>query len=88
MITGNMSLEEQITLNILSFISTIHLNQLDFIDSFFGSEYYGELPMTFRKSPGQVMGIITATVNGKVRKYIFSDQGYEPLNDLLDLVED
>jgi hypothetical protein len=41
--------------------------------------------MTFRKNSGQVMGLITATIDGEVRKYVFNDKGYEPLEDLLDL---
>lgn len=45
---GDLSLEEQIKLNILNFIRTIHLNELDFIESSFGSEFFGELPMTFQ----------------------------------------
>ncbi len=82
---GDLSLEEQIKFNILNFIRTIHLNELDFIESSFGSEFFGELPMTFRKKPGQVFGLITATINGEVRKYVFNDKGYEPLEDLLKL---
>ena len=42
--------------------------------------------MTFQKNAGQVMGLITATVNGEVRKYVFNEQGYEELEDLLELV--
>jgi len=82
---GDLSLEEQVKFNILNFIRTIHLNELDFIKSSFGTEFFGELPMTFKKNPGQVMGLITATINGEVRKYVFDDKGYEPLEDLLDL---
>jgi len=81
----NLSLEEQIKFNILNFIRTIYLNEQDFIKSSYGTEFYGELPMTFRKNPGQVMGLITATINDEVRKYVFNDKGYEPLEDLLDL---
>ena len=81
----NLSLEDQVKVNILNFIRTIHSNKLDFIESSFGAEFFGELPMTFQKSPGQVMGLITATVNGEVHKYVFNDQGYESLEDLLEL---
>ena len=81
----DLNLEEQIVFNILNFIRTIHLNELDFIESSFGSEFFGELPMTFQKNSGQVMGLITATINGEVRKYVFNDKGYEPLEDLLKL---
>lgn len=41
--------------------------------------------MTFKKNPGQVMGLITATINGEVRKYVFNDKGYESLDDLIKL---
>jgi len=82
---GDLSLEEQIKFNILNFIRTIHLNQQNFIESSFGSEFFGELPMTFKKNPGQVMGLITVTINGEVRKYVFNDKGYEPLDDLIKL---
>jgi len=82
---GDLSLEDQIKFNILNFIRTIYLNEQDFIKSSYGTEFYGELPMTFKKKPGQVMGLITATINGEVRKYVFNYKGYEPLEDLLDL---
>ncbi|RKL68069.1 hypothetical protein CR203_06115 [Salipaludibacillus neizhouensis] len=82
---GDLSLEDQIKFNILNFIRTIHLNNQEFIESHFGSEFFGELPMTFQKNEGQVMGLITATIDGEVRKYVFNDQGYEPLEDLLGL---
>lgn len=84
--TKDLSLEDQVKINILNFIRTIHLNEQDFIESSFGSKFSGELPMTFQKNAGQVMGLITATVNGEVRKYVFNDQGYEPLEDLLGLI--
>ena len=83
--TGNLSLEDQVKVNILNFIRTIHLNKQDFIDSTYGAEFFGDLPMTFKKKSGQVMGLITATVNGDVQKYVFNDQGYEELEDLLKL---
>ncbi len=86
--TNNLSIEDQVKGNILNFIRTIHLNEQDFIESSYGSKFFGELPMTFQKNPGQVMGIITATVNGEVRKYVFNDQGYEELGDLLKLVKE
>lgn len=81
----DLSLEEQIKFNILNFIKTIHLNEVNYIETSFETEFFGELPMTFKKKPGQVMGLITATINGEVRKYVFNDKGYESLDDLLDL---
>ena len=81
--TGDLNLEDQIKYNILNFIWTIHLNKLNFIESSFGSEFFGELPMSFKKKPGQVMGLIIATLNGEVRKYVFNDKGYEKLDDMI-----
>lgn len=80
-----LSLEEQIKFNILNFIWTIHLNGIDFIETPLESEFFGELPMTFKKNPGQIMVLITATINSEVRKYVFNDKGYEPLEDLISL---
>ena len=73
--------------NILNFIRTIHLNEQNFIESSFGSKFFGETPMTIQKHAGQVVGLITATVDGKLRKYIFNDHGYEELEDALTLIE-
>lgn len=86
--TKDLSIEDQVKVNILNFIRTIHLNEQDFIESSFESKFFGELPMTFLKNAGQVMGIITATVNGEVRKYVFNDQGYEEIENLLKMVEE
>ncbi len=83
----NLSLEDQITANILNFIRLIYLNKQNFTESSFDSEYYGELPMTFRKERGQVMGLIKATIHGEIRKYVFTDEGFESMEDLLKLIE-
>jgi len=79
----DLCLEDQIQVNILNFIRTIHLNKLNFIDASFNSQYDGQLPMTFKKDSGQVMGLVTAKIDEKAYKYIFNDQGYETLDDLL-----
>lgn len=84
----NLSIEEEIQANILNFIRMIHINQLDFIESAFDSAYFGALPMTFKKNPGQVMGLITATVDGEMRQYVFTDEGYESMADLMVLMAD
>ncbi len=82
---GELSIEDQINFNILNFIRTIHLNKQDFIQESFGTEFYGELPMTFRKKAGQVMGLITVKTGDDERTYVFNDRGYELLEDLLQL---
>ncbi|MDO9566555.1 MAG: hypothetical protein Q7J15_07435 [Candidatus Desulfaltia sp.] len=84
---GNLSIEDQIKFNILNFIRTIHLNKQDFIHESYGSEYFGDLPMTFKKKAGQVMGVIHVKTKSEERTYIFNDRGYELLEDLLQLKE-
>ena len=86
--TDNLSTEDLIKVNILNFIRIIHLNEQDFIESDYRTKFFGELPMTFQKNAGQVIGLITATVEGEVRKFVFNDQGYESLTDLLKLSEE
>ncbi|MCK0470096.1 hypothetical protein [Halalkalibacter sp. APA_J-10(15)] len=81
-------MEEQIKAIILNFIRTIHLNNQNFIDTSYKSEFFGELPMTFLKHEGQVKGLITVKVNGEVRKFVFNDQGYEEIELLLQLIEE
>ncbi len=81
--SGDLSIETQVKANILGFIHCIYLNKQDFVKESFDSEFFGDLPMTFRKKAGQVMGVITAKVNGKERTYIFNQYGYELLEDLL-----
>lgn len=82
-----LNLEDKTRLNILNFIRTIHLNNQDFIESSFDTEYFGELPMSFRKNAGQAMGLIIATVGSETRKFVFTDRGYEELEDILKLAE-
>ncbi len=84
---GDLSVEDQIKFNILNFTRTIHRNKQDFIQESYGTEFYGELPMTFKKKAGQVMGLITVKIEGEERTYIFNDRGYELLDDLLQLKE-
>lgn len=81
----NLSREEEITVNILVFIRTIHLNEQDFIESHYDSRYSGKMPMTFRKNAGQVLGLINVTVEGRDLEYVFSDQGFEALDQVLNL---
>ncbi len=82
---GSLSIEEQVKFNILNFIRTIHLNEQDFIQESYYTEFYGELPMKFSKRAGQVMGLVTVKVGDEEREYVFNDCGYELLDDLLQL---
>lgn len=82
-----LSIEDQIKFNILNFIRTIHLNKQDFVQESYSTEFYGELPMTFRKKTGQVMGLITVKAEDDERTYVFNDRGYELLDDLWRLKE-
>lgn len=83
------NLEDTIKLDILNFIRTIHSNKHDFIDEFYDAEYFGDVGMTFRKNSGQVVGVITVDIKSEDRKltYIFNENGYELLDDLLELNE-
>ena len=83
----HLNLDDQIKTNILNFIRVIHLNNQDFMASKYKTEYFGDLPMTFQRQEGQVIGLITATVKGEVRKYVFNENGYESLSGLLELIE-
>lgn len=44
--------------------------------------------MTFRKNAGQVLGLIKVTVDGRDLKYVFSDEGFEALDQILNLTTD
>lgn len=82
---SELSVEERVIANIFNFIRVIHLNQLDFITTSFDTEYFGDLPMTFKKKSGQVIGMITANINNDVRKYVFTETGYEMLDEISSL---
>ncbi len=84
---GDLSIEDQIKFNILNFIRTIHLNKQDFIQESYCTDFYGELPMAFRKKAGQVVGLITVKAEGDEQTYVFNDRGYELLDELLELKE-
>ena len=76
------SIEDKIRFNILNIIPTIHLiNRTVFKNPLV--RIYGELPMTFRKKVGHVMGFITAKPGDDERPYVFNDRGYELLDVLL-----
>ena len=85
----NRTIEETIQIDILGFIETIHSNKQNFIDEMYDSEYFGDLGMTFKKKSGGVMGVINVNIKNEDREvvYIFNDQGYESLDDLLELNE-
>ncbi len=80
-----ITIENRIKFNILNFIHTIHLNNQEFTNSSYNTEFFGELPMTFKKKSGQVMGLITVKVKGEEHRYVFNDKGYEMLDELLEL---
>jgi hypothetical protein len=73
--TADKNIEDQINFNILNFIHTIHLNADDFIEMSYNSKFFGDLEMIFKKKSGQVMGLIIATFDGEIRKYVFNDKG-------------
>ncbi len=81
----NLTPEEEINLNILNFIHTIHMNKQDFFSSTFDSHFFGDVEMTFKKRPGCLIGHVRAIIKkeNRIIDYLFTDQGYELLGDLL-----
>ena len=82
---ADKNIEDHISFNILNFIHIIDLNTEDFIEISYNSKLFGNPEMIFKKKLGQVMGLITATFDGEIKKYVFNDEGYELLEDLLEL---
>lgn len=81
----NMSIEEEIKINILNFISCIHSNNQDFYRASFNSQYFGDLEMEFIKKPGSLIGYVSVRVKKENRemKYLFTEKGYEILSDVI-----
>lgn len=76
------SKEDEVKFNILNFIHTIHLNRLSFIEESFKTDYYIDPFMTFRKKAGQVVGIVTAIIDCKEHRYVFTEHRFEEVNEL------
>lgn len=83
--TENISIEEEISLNILNFLRSIYLNNQDFYRESYNTQYFGELEMTFSKSSNSLVGHCKAFVKSKNRvyDYLFTENGYELLDDVV-----
>lgn len=81
----NLTVEDEISINILNFIHAIHLNRQDFYNSLFATEYFGDLEMTFNKEAGCLIGHCRAIVKNENRviDYLFTENGYELLGDVV-----
>jgi hypothetical protein len=73
------SVEHEIELNLLNFIRVIHLNGQDFYTQSFGSQYFGDLEMTFKKNSNCLVGHCRAEnkKKGIVVNYLFTENGFE-----------
>lgn len=81
----NLTVEEEININILNFIHTIHLNKQDFYSSEFGSKYFGDLEMNFNKEAGCLIGHCRVVIKNEnsVIDYLFTENGYELLSNVV-----
>lgn len=81
----NLTIEEEITANILNFISCIHLNKQDFYSESFDSQYYGELEMSFTKKSKCLFGSCRVHIKkqDKIIFYLFTENGFEELKDVV-----
>ena len=77
----SMTVEEEITFNILKFIHCIHLNCQDFYRAFFDSKFYSDLDMIFKKDPNCLVGYSRAIdkKRNKTYEYLFTENGFEML---------
>ena len=82
---GSLSVEEEISINILNFIRCIHLNNQDFYTAIFDTKYFGDLPMTFKKETNCLIGHCQVVVKdeNRVIDYLFTENGYELLSDVV-----
>lgn len=81
---NNVSLEKGITFNILNFIHCIYLNHQDLCNSFFDSQIFGDVEMTFGKDEGSLIeyyGIVIKRENWVI-DYLFTENAFELLQDV------
>ena len=78
-------IENEIEFNIINFIRCIHLNKQDFYSESYGTEYFGDLEMTFKKDSGSLIGYCKANIKkeGRVLEYLFTENGFELLQDVV-----
>lgn len=80
-----LSVDEKISINILSFIRTIHLNKQDFYSAVFDTQYFGDIEMSFRKDPNCLIGhcrVVDKSENTTI-DYLFTENGFELLSDVV-----
>ncbi len=81
----NLTEDEGISIDILNFIRTIHLNKQDFYSARFDTQYFGEREMTFKKGANCLIGHCRVSFRneGKVIDYLFTENGYELLGEII-----
>ncbi|KAF1084781.1 hypothetical protein SPSYN_01951 [Sporotomaculum syntrophicum] len=81
----NLSLDEQISIDILNFIRIVYLNKQDFYASRFDTRYFGAVEMTFSKPANCLIGRCRVSLKdeGKAIDYLFTENGFELLNGIV-----
>ena len=88
---ADMTIENEIEFNLLNFIRCIHLNKQDFYSESYGTQYFGDLEMTFKKNSDSLIGHCRANIKneGRVLEYLFTENGFEILQDVVkDVLQD
>lgn len=82
----NFTTEDKISFNILNFINCVHLNKEDFYSEYFESKHFGDIEMEFNKPPNCLIGHCKVKIkeNNKTIYYLFTENGYEKLEDVMD----
>jgi hypothetical protein len=82
---NKMTIDDEITFNILNFIRCIHLNNQDFYKDAFDSKMFGNLEMVFRKNGDCLFGHCRVVIkkDNSVLDYVFSADGFELLGDVV-----
>ncbi len=83
----NLSVDKLISIDILNFIRTIHLNKQDFYTARLDAQYFGEREMMFKKKANCLIGRCRVSLKdeGRVIEYLFTENGYEMLDRIFEL---
>ena len=81
----NLTIEDEITFNLLNYIDCIHSNGQNFYRESFDSKYFGDLEMTFTKSGNCLIGHCRVIDKKKnmIYDYLFTENGFEMLYNVI-----
>ena len=79
-----LTVDDVISIDILNFIRTIHLNKQDFYSARFDTQYFGDREMTFKKEANCLIGHCRVSFKDedKVIDYLFTENGYELMSEI------